>query len=129
MKVSFECLSGVAEIHKSRGSSQKITPADGPIECVVLDVPANVPDRQAWIKANAASAWVAAGVGQYERESGVVAVTAVDGDVVVREYLNTSAFASPDAEAYEDHVLKQGESLSADAIGANAETLLVTGPA
>ena len=129
MKVEIKCTSGTAELHRARNQGQTITPADGGIEVEVLAVPKNVPSAQDWIKANAANAWNTVGVGQKGRESGKVSVTALDGAVVVREYLDVNPFTSPDATDHTDHTLRVGETIERNVIGANAETLLVVGPA
>ena len=61
-------------------------------------------------------------------KDGVVAATAIGGTIKVREYLAVNPFLNEGTD-YVDHILRDGESVTAEVIDANAKTLVVMGPA
>lgn len=79
-------------------------------------------------KSSVTDAQNAPGLGVDGVKDGVVAVTAIGGTIKVREYMEVNPFAGENQD-YIDHIVRNGESVSAETVGSNAKTLVVMGPA
>ena len=79
-------------------------------------------------KSSITDAQNAPGLGVDGVKDGVVAVTAIGGSIKVREYLEVNPFLDYNENGYDDHIINDGESVSAETVGSNVKTLLVMGP-
>lgn len=79
-------------------------------------------------KSSITDAQNAPGLGVDGVKDGVVAVTAIGGTIKVREYQEVNPFLDQSTD-YVDHILRDGESVTAVTVDANAKTLVVMGPA
>ena len=122
--VRFEVLDGEATIHMDEGSPDVKVSEGRSVTCDVVDAPeiTEAMDIATFAAAIAEHAKAAPSAGG---NNGRVKATAVGATLLVRQYLQTDAFLSPDAEQYMDHVLSDGRSVTADLISSNAVTLIV----
>lgn len=77
-------------------------------------------------KSSVTDAQNAPGLGVDGVKDGVVAITAIGGTIKVREYLAVNPFLDEGTD-YIDHIVRDGESVSAETVGSNVKTLLVMG--
>lgn len=133
LRVKFTCLTGSAKFTSNRDPANdgKVLYTGQSVTASVLsapDVPTEKGAFQEWAKDNWQHAWNSAGIGKDGWNNGRVQVTALDCDLVVRQYLEVNAFLEPDAADYEDYIVKQGSSVHADTIGGNVVTLIPMRP-
>ena len=79
------------------------------------------------VESSIADAQNAPGLGVDGLKVGVVAVTAIGGTIKVREYIEVHPSAGENQD-YIDHIVRDGETVSAETVGSNVKTLLVMGP-